>query len=181
MAWRCETFREIAPTHTTGRESTPGPQYRSQHQTQAHPPGPPTTPHPSHRAHLLLEKAPLQLPRRPRGPLWKAQVHEGSLCAAASRARQGAPSHRFRGTLELVWSSGPREHCRLRSFVHISSPASKPALRAPRRQCPRFAKIYLLDLPERDLSVGNIFPLPALAWYAPNKELRKSGRPDGKG
>ena len=181
MAWRCETFREIAPTHTTGRESTPGPQYRSQHPTQAHPPGPPTTPHPSQRAHLLLEKAPLQLPRRPRGPLWKAQVHEGSLCAAASRARQGAPSHRFRGTLELVWSTAPREHCRLRSFVHISSPASKPALRAPRRQCPRFAKIYLLDLPERDLTGGNISPLPTLAWYAPNKELRKSGRPDGKG
>ena len=117
MAWRCETFREIAPTHTTGRESTPGPQYRSQHPTQAHPPGLPTTPHPSQRAHLLLEKAPLQLPRRPRGPLWKAQVHEGSLCAAASRARQGAPSHRFRGTLELVWSTAPREHCRLRSFL----------------------------------------------------------------
>ena len=70
MAWRCETFREIAPTHTTGRESTPGPQYRSQHPNQAHHPGPPHHPPPLTASSPPPGKsAPPTAPQAPRASL----------------------------------------------------------------------------------------------------------------
>ena len=139
---------------------------------------PPPTPHSELTS--SWKKRPSNCPAGPAGLFGKprcTKVHFERPPGKARCAQSQVP--RDTGAGLVLWSA--RALPPLSSFVHISSPASKPALRAPRRQCPRFAKIYLLDLPKRDLSVGNISPLPALAWYAPNKELRKSGRPDGKG
>ena len=181
MAWRCETFREIAPTHTTGRESTPGPQYRSQHPNQAYGPGPPHHPPPLTASSPPPGKsAPPTAPQAPRASLESPGARRFTL--SRRLARQGAPSHRFRGTLELVWSSGPREHCRpefLRTHLLSGIQAGPQGATTPVSKICQ--NIFAGFAQTGSLSVGNISLLPALAWYAPNKELRKSGRPDGKG
>ena len=157
MAWRCETFREIAPTHTTGRESTPGPQYRSQHPNQAHPPGPPHHPPPLTASSPPPGKsAPPTAPQAPRASLESPGARRFTLYRPPGKARCAQSQvPRDTGAGLVLWSA--RALPPLSSFVHISSPASKPALRAPRRQCPRFAK-YICWICPNGISLWETFP-----------------------
>lgn len=134
-----ETFREIADpyhsqsirrSHTWRPILLPGPYSSPPSSTPPHPQ------HPSHPPHLLLQKAGLKLPHRPRGPPAKAQLC--SVWQVHFARGQGAPSHSGGGTLEQQQQQGMGPaHCR----VHISG-ASRPggALTYPLNSlAPRFA------------------------------------------
>ena len=149
MAWRCETFREIAPTHTTGRESTPGPQYRSQHPNQAHPPWPPhhpppltaSSPPPGKSAPPTAPQAPrasLESPGARRFTLYRPPLEQGKV-----RPVTGSAGH---------WSwSGPLLRASTAAFV----PSYTSPLRHPSRPSGRHAA-SVQDLPKY------------ICWICPN-------------
>ena len=183
MAWRCETFREIAPTHTTGRESTPGPQYRSQHPNQAYGPGPPHHPPPLTASSPPPGKsAPPTAPQAPRASLEspgarRFTLYRPPLEQSKVRPVTGSAGH---------WSwSGPLVRASTAAPEFLRTHLLSGIQAGPQGATPPVSKIcqniFAGFAQTGSLSVGNISPLPALAWYAPNKELRKSGRPDGKG
>ena len=146
-AWRWETFREIAdPYHcqSIGTSHT----WRSillPHPNSVPPRQHPPTTDPSHPPHLLLQKAGLKLPHRPRGPPAKAQ-----LCGIWSLSRLRAGKVRAVtaavGHWQQVWARAlPRTHLR---GIPAWGRAHMP------QQSPRFAsscKYICWICPTRDL------------------------------